>query len=102
MPAPAPKPKLVSAGSLATGLPPAGRCLRTRRLSIVLRSIKNVDPARATIRITGRKHALVLTGSRARRPFALALPRSGRATVSLAVTLESGRRYTATRTYRLC
>ncbi len=57
---------------------------------------------RATIRVTGRKHALVLKGSRAQRPFTLKLPRSGKATVSLAVTLESGRRYTAKRSYRLC
>ena len=57
---------------------------------------------RATIRVTGRKHALVLKGSKAQRPLSCALPRSGRATVSLTVTLESGRRYTAKRTYRLC
>ena len=61
-----------------------------------------MDPVRATIRVTGRKHALVLKGSKVRRPFSLKLPRSGRATVSLTVTLESGRRYTAKRTYRLC
>ena len=49
-----------------------------------------------------RKHALVIKGFRAQSPFSLKLPRSGRATVSLTVTLESGRRYTSRRTYRLC
>ena len=83
-------------------MPGPNRCIRTRRLNVVLRSIKNVDPVRATIRITGRKRALVLKGSSAQRPFVLKLPRSGRVTVSLNVTLENGRRYTAKRTYRLC
>ena len=61
-----------------------------------------VDPVRATLRVTGRKHALVLKGSRAQRPFVLKLPHSGKVTVSLNVTLESGRRYSAKRTYHLC
>jgi len=49
-----------------------------------------------------RLSCVVLKGSKAQRPFSLKLPRSGRATVSVTVTLESGRRYTAKRTYRLC
>jgi hypothetical protein len=104
-PTPAPVPTKARAASFATlvnGAPGTGRCVRSRKLSIVLRSIKNVDPVRATIRVTGRKRALVLKGSKAQRPFSLTLPPSGRATVSLTVTLESGRRYTAKRTYRLC
>jgi hypothetical protein len=106
-PTPAPTPvstkaRAASFTTLVSGAPGTGRCMRSRKLSIVLRSIKNVDPVRATIRVTGRKHALVLKGSRAQRPFSLKLPRSGRATVSLTVTLESGRRYTSKRTYRLC
>jgi len=106
-PAPAPTPVSTKAhaasfATLVSGAPATGRCMRARKLSIVLRSIKGVDPVRATIRVTGRKHALVLKGSKAQRPFSLKLPRSGRATVSLTVTLESGRRYTSRRTYRLC
>lgn len=96
------KARASSFGTLVSGAPGTGRCIRSRRLSVVLRSIKNVDPVRATIRVTGRKRALVLKGTKARRPFSLKLPRSGRATVTLTVTLENGRRYTAKRTYRLC
>ena len=96
------KARAASFATLVSGAPATGRCMRARKLSIVLRSIKGVDPVRATIRVTGRKHALVLKGSKAQRPFSLKLPRSGRATVSLTVTLESGRRYTSRRTYRLC
>ncbi len=96
------KPKAVSLGTLVDGVPGTRRCIRTRRLNVVLRAIKNLDPVRATIRVTGRKRALVLKGSRAQRPFVLKLPRRGKAVVRLAVTLENGRRYTATRTYRRC
>jgi hypothetical protein len=96
------KARAASFATLVSGAPGTSRCVRTRKLSIVLRSIKNVDPVRATIRVTGRRRALVLKGSKAQRPFSLKLPRSGRATVSLTVTLESGRRYTSKRTYRLC
>jgi len=96
------KTRAASFATLVSGAPGTNRCLRTRKLSVVLRSIKNVDPVRATIRVTGRKHALVLKGSKAQRPFSLKLPRSGRATVTVTVTLESGRRYTSKRTYRLC
>ncbi len=109
-PAPAPTPtKAVSTKAraakfttLVSGAPGTRRCIRTRRLRVVLRSLKNVDPVRATIKVTGRKRALVLKGYKARRPFTLKLPRSGKAAVRLTVTLENGRRYTSKRTYRLC
>jgi hypothetical protein len=103
-PAPAPIPaiKAVSAGTLAVGMPASGRCIHTRRLNIVLRSIGNADPVRATVRVTGRRHALVLKGPRAQQPFVLRLPRSGKVKVSLNVTLDNGRRYSARRTFRLC
>lgn len=107
-PTPAPTPtistKVRSAafGTLVSGAPGTRRCIRSRKLSMVLRSIKNVDPVRATIKVTGRKRALVLKGTKARRPFTLTLPRSGRVTVTVTMTLESGLRYTAKRTYRRC
>lgn len=101
-PQPAPKPKTVSAGTLAQGVPGAGRCVRARRLNLVLRSLGSWDPIRATVRVTGRRRALVLKGARAQRPFTLTLPRRGGVTLKLAVTLDNGRRYTATRTFRRC
>ncbi len=96
------KPKTVSATTLAQGVPRSGACARSRRLSLVLRSVGSWDPVRATIRVTGRKRALVLKGARARRPFTLTLPRSGRVKLSIDVTLDNGRRYKATRTFRRC
>lgn len=96
------KPKTVSATTLAQGVPRSGACARSRRLSLVLRSLGSWDPVRATIRVTGRRRALVLKGARAQRPFTLTLPRSGRVKLSIAVTLDNGRRYKATRTFRRC
>lgn len=96
------RPKAVSAATLAQGVPAGGRCVRARRLSLVLRSLGSWDPVRATIRVTGRRRPLVLKGARAQRPFTLTLPRRGGVTLKLAVTLDNGRRYTATRTFRRC
>ena len=52
--------------------------------------------------MTGRKRALILKGTRAQRPFTLTLPRRGKVTLKLDVTLDNGRRYKATRTFRRC
>lgn len=97
-----PKPRAASAGSLVQGLPASGSCRRSRRLSLVLRSRGTWDPVRATIRVTGRKRALVLKGARAQRPFTLTLPRRGRVKISVEVTLDNGRRYKASRSFRRC
>lgn len=96
------KPKTASAATLAQGVPRSGACVRSRRLGLVLRSLGGWDPVRATIRVTGRRRALVLKGARAQRPFTLTLPRSGRVRLRIDVTLDNGRRYTATRTFRRC
>ncbi len=98
-----PKPKTVSAGTIAQGVPASGRCVRTRRLTLVLRSRGTWDPVRGTIRVTGRRKALVLKGTRAQRPFTLTLPRRrGKVKLQLDVTLDNGRRYKATRSFRRC
>jgi hypothetical protein len=98
-----PKPKTVSAGTVAQGVPASGSCRRLRRLTLVLRSRGTWDPIRATIRVTGRKKALILKGTRAQRPFTLTLPRRrGKVRLQLDVTYDNGRRYKATRTFRRC
>jgi hypothetical protein len=98
-----PKPKTVSAGTIAQGLPASGSCRRSRRLTLVLRSRGTWDPVRATIRVTGRKKALILKGTRAQRPFTLTLPRRrGKVRLQVDVTYDNGRRYKATRTFRRC
>ena len=102
-PTPATPPtRTVTAPSLARGLPAAGSCVRSRRLTLLLRSRGAWDPIRASIRVTGRKRALLLKGARAQRPFTITLPRRGKVKVSLDVTLDNGRRYKATRSFRRC
>ncbi len=98
----APKPVTVKANTIAQGVPASGRCVRSRRLSIVLRSRGAWDPVKATIRVTGRRKALTLKGTRAQRPFTLTLPRRGKVTLRLDVTYDNGRRYKATRSFRRC
>lgn len=97
-------PRAVTAnpGSVAQGLPASGSCVRSRRLTLVLRSRGAWDPIAATIRVTGRKKPLKLKGSRAQQPFTLTLPRRGKVTLKFEVTLDNGRRYKATRSFRRC
>lgn len=97
-----PKPVAAAAASLARGLPESGGCFRRRRITLILRPRGVWDPVAATIRVTGRKRALVLKNSRAQAPFTLSLPRTGRVVLKLAVTYDSGRSYTAKRTFRRC
>ena len=102
-PAAPPKPKTVKAGTIAQGLPGSGRCVRSRRLTFVLRSRGTWDPVRASIRVTGRKRAIVIKGGRALDVITVTLPRRrGKVTLRLEVTYDNGRRYKATRSFRRC
>jgi hypothetical protein len=98
-----PKPIAAKPGTIAQGLPLSGRCVRARRISFVLRSIRAFDPVRAVIRVTGRKRALIVKGSRALNPISITLPkRRGRVLLRLEVTYDSGRTYKASRAFRRC
>lgn len=98
-----PKPVTAKPGTIAQGLPLSGRCVRSRRISFVLRSIRAFDPVRAVIRITGRKRALIVKGGRALEPISITLPkRRGRVLLRLEVTYDSGRTYKASRAFRRC
>ena len=76
--------------------------MRSRRLTLVLRSRGSWDPVKATIRVTGRKRALASRAPARSARSSLTLPRRGKVTVKLDVTLDNGRRYKATRTFRRC
>jgi len=98
-----PKPITAKPGTIAQGLPLSGRCVRSRRISFVLRSIRAFDPVRAKIRITGRRRALVVKGRRALEPISIRLPkRRGRVLLRLEVTYDSGRTYKTSRAFRRC
>lgn len=101
-PAGPPKPVTAKVSSIAQGIPKAGRCFRSRRLTFALRSRGAWDPVLATIRVTGRKRALVVKKGRALNLITVTLPRSGRVTLRLEVTYDNGRRYKATRSFRRC
>lgn len=98
-----PKPVNAKPGTLAQGLPLSGRCVRKRRISFVLRSIRAFDPVRAVIRITGRKRALIVKGGRALEPISIGLPkRRGRVLLRLEVKYDSGRTYKTSRAFKRC
>lgn len=98
-----PKPITAKPGTIAQGLPLSGRCVRSRRITFVLRSIRAFDPVRAKFRITGRKRALIVKGRRALEPITIGLPRRrGRVLLRLEVTYDSGRTYRASRAFRRC
>lgn len=100
---PPPKPVNAKPGTLAQGLPLSGRCMRKRRISFVLRSIRAFDPVRAVIRITGRKRALIVKGRRALEPISIGLPkRRGRVLLRLEVKYDSGRTYKTSRAFKRC
>lgn len=94
-------PRTVTLEHVARGLPGRNRCVRDRVLDVLLRSPAGVDPKTATIRI-GRKVVKRLKGAKARAPFTLRVPRSGKYVLRVSVTLTDGRVLNASRTYRAC
>lgn len=94
-------PRTVTLERLSVGLPGRNRCVRDRVFDVLLRTTGGVDPKRAVVRI-GKKIVRRLNGARARAPFTVRVPRSGRFVLRVSVTFADGRVLLASRTYRVC
>jgi hypothetical protein len=85
----------------AIGLPPARRCIRSRRLTVRLKGPGGARVRSATLAING-KVARRLDARGARRPVTLRRLPAGRVVLRVALRTADGHRYAAARRYRSC